>query len=513
MISAEDSQKIVKFGTVMKMFQTFADLIQEEKIVNDQGLVYSVTRGRYTNSSIVKWLDAHADGLVYGVQIPKYSHSTTTQATKTDANADLVLEPSSPTVAGRNDYEGKKLFWCVRVNGGVDADGMPYVTAIEGQDDRFDCESADTWALTPVYYVKRTETDEYRWNQFSDTQLEGFEPCYGAFTLDGAARPYILRACYLDSEGNCSSRSGGRTNRVFLTDPSTGSTANASLDLMLRVVNAREDGITLFSHGDFAYIIEFMQLMFGVKAPKSIAAGDRCSPGIVKIVRGNVGKSFFISSDHADLFKVGRYASAVGPWDQEVLGARRIIDVETVDGVTQVHVDVEEDFDTRWSNASASIVPARSGSCDEVLGTFGSFDLDLFSEGEAPFRFQNIECMNGMGSAFYDLGHFGGGEIRVLREPGGLYSNDAWHLICEASRSSYVADLECVDGVLVKTAENATSGTGYMARWDFTALSDVLVACPYHADEDGLGSIRGADWNPGLRASAIGLSSWPDAQA
>lgn len=301
---------------------------------------------------------------------------------------------------------------------------------------------------------------------------------------------------------------------MWITDPSTGSEANASLDLMLKVVNAREDGITFFSHGDFAYIIEFMQLMFGVKAPKSIAPGDRCSPGSVRIVRGNVGKSFFISSDHADLFKAGRYASAVGPWDQEVLGARRIIDVETVDGVTQVHVDVEEDFDTRWSSASASIAPARSGSCDEVLGTFGSFDLDLFNDGEAPFRFQNIECMNGMGSAFYDLGHRAGvGEIMVLREPGGLNTGDAWRLLCNASRSSYAADLEYIDGVLFKTAENATSDTGYMARWDFTALSDVLVACPYHADEDGLGSIRGADWNPGLRASAIGLSSWPDAQA
>lgn len=518
MISPEDGQKIVKFGTVVKMFQAFADLMQEEKIVNDQGLVYSVTRGRYTNSSIVKWLDAHADGLVYGVQIPKYSYSTTTEATKTDANADLVLEPSSATVTGRNDYEGRKLFWCVRVNGGVDANGMPYITAIEGQDDRFDCKAADTWALTPVYYVKRTETDEYTWNQFSDTQLEGFEPCHGAFTLDGAARPYILRACYVSSDGEISSRSG-ETPSSWINDPASGSRANVSLAFAHNLVNAREDGITALSHGDMTYLIEFMQLMLGVKSPKSAASGF-LGVGVTswysgaKIRKITTGKSFAISASEASLFKVGRSVWVKSPFDEIIVDSRRIVAVEEDGNLTWVHLDVDEDFDTMSTNSTAGVTSSRNGACDEVLGTFGTSNLDLLNTGESLFRFQNIECVTGRSEVIYDL-NFVNGKLCVPSEPGSPYDRKKWNPLGDQPEAGYVADLVCIDGVLVKTSEAATADTGYMVKWNINGPNEALLACYCNKDEGGVGSVDGEDVysSPVFRMSAIGLSSRPDAQA
>ena len=140
------------------MFRRFAKLMNNPSAMGPQ---WNEETGRYSNESIANWLDLYADGLVYGVRVPLYDYSPLTTAIKTGANAGLVLEPSTEVEAGRNDYEGRKLFMCPRVNGGVDADGMPYVTAIEGMDDRFDEAAFNTFTLRPVYWRRYVKGSQY----------------------------------------------------------------------------------------------------------------------------------------------------------------------------------------------------------------------------------------------------------------------------------------------------------------------------------------------------------------
>lgn len=59
-------------------------------------------------------------------------------------------------------------FTFFEVNGGVDADGTPYVTAIDG-DGRFS-RTDDTWIMTPVLYTLETETNDAVNITVSDTR-------------------------------------------------------------------------------------------------------------------------------------------------------------------------------------------------------------------------------------------------------------------------------------------------------------------------------------------------------
>lgn len=518
-MTPEDSQKIVKFGTVVKMFQAFAEFMPTDGGANEEGLVYSKSKGRYTNESISKWLDAHADGLVYGVKLPKYEASSSTEAVKTDANAGLVLEASSEAVTGRNDYQGKKLFWCVRVNGGVDADGMPYVTAIEGQDDRFDCKSANTWALTPVYYAKRTETDDSIWNQFSDTQLPGFEPCHGAYTVNGSLRPYILRACYMDSDCDCSSRSG-TSPRCVSSDRSRNHGLRSDHDS----VAERDDGLTYLSYGDVTYLIEFMQLMLGVKAPKSKApgyiAGDH---QIVQVHTGPTGKSVLAEEKWIVQlgFEVGKYVSVGRSLDTAVVSAVKITSIEAseTEGFVAVHLDSPEDV-TIDSGSYIMISGFPNGTCDGVLGTYGSFDLDALSEGKAPFRFQNVEWKLGFEEGLFDI-MFQYDKLRVLADPS-LAFDERWTELCDLPvKEGFVADQKNIGGMLVKSgAVDATATTGCMVVWWLPRGSDSRYIRPIAAglprneaseDADGVGAFKGLGRNASYftRASAIGHSAIP----
>ena len=154
--------------------------------------IFNEEIGRYTNASIAAWLAKMRDGKNYGVSIPKGS---STACTKTGANAGIANP--QPGVIGRaavDPYVGHGAFLFFEVNGGVDADGMPYVTAIDG-DGRFSRKD-DTWILTPVLYTLETETDDAVNLTVSDTRQPGMKRQPAALLPNGAQRPYMLYAKY-----------------------------------------------------------------------------------------------------------------------------------------------------------------------------------------------------------------------------------------------------------------------------------------------------------------------------
>ena len=212
-----------------------------------------------------------ADGLVYGVRVPKFAHDPGTEAVKTGANAGLVLEPSTATTAGRNDYLGRKLFACTRCNGGVDADGMPYVTAIEGMDERFSATEADTWAITPVYWMRWADGEEFADWEYCDGPRTGFSSCPGAKVPDGRWRPFILRACYA-SGAEMGSRSGQYPGTA-VPEGQGGHVADNSWAARLAESKAREDGLSYLTSYDMDWRNQYMALMTGSKSMISISQG------------------------------------------------------------------------------------------------------------------------------------------------------------------------------------------------------------------------------------------------
>ena len=467
-MTTPDNDKLVTFGTLMKMFEAFAENADRPEPVRP---IYDEATGRYTNESIVAWMESFADGKVYGVQVPLYSFSMATTATKTDANAGLVLEPSTNEAAGRNDYLNKKLFMCPRVNGGVDADGMPYVTAIEGEDDRFDCKTANTWALTPVYYVKYTQTEEYIWQQYTDTPTEGFSACAGAYTANDVLRPYILRACYMDSDGQCSSKSGPvPASNVYEGVPAR---FKHSFSDDFFASRNRSDGMTFLSFADVTYVNEFMQLMLGMKGVSNNAKGYIQDIYYLTTVAANTGKSVIIAASDAWMLRVGSYISVgtVHAYDSyegcSIAYCVRITGMEVSGDKATVALDVPEDITTSEGNC-VTTVPYRNGACDDVLGTYGCFDLEGMTDKMAPFRFQNMEWGLGYDEIVVNMLCSSVGDVTIAPDVSActdLIAEDGWHPVGKMPAAGWIRDHGVSHSARIPTATNATSTTGSCAYY------------------------------------------------
>lgn len=489
-------------------------------------LKFDQSTGRYTNESISAWLDEYSDGLIYGVNVPLFSYNTSGTASKTDSNYGLVLEPSSNTVEGRNDYLGKKLFMCTRVNGGVDSDGMPYVTSIEGQDDRFDCKAENTFALTPVYYVKHTVSSTHILQQYSDSPHADYVICPGAYLPDGETiRPYILRACYMDSDGQFTSKSG--TLPATRTSSSLeGYYQHTFSNIVTSSIN-RPDGLSFLSYGDVAYQIEFMQLMLGVKAPKLKVKGTIASLSSYKCSESSSGKTVVLSSANGTKFRVGAYVN-IGTSSIEssvdncsIAQAVRITDVSTSGTKTTLTLDLPESIETTTDNY-VTFSRYRNGSCDNIQGTYGCFDLSGMTDGKTPFRFQNIEYGLGVGEIvsnilIYNSKLYLAANIKACS---GVNTSSGWvnsYGASVPSGSFYIGDYSTIGGAKIpKSITGATSfNNGYMVKSSHTSSTNfqgvAVNGSKSDASDNGVGyfyavSTTLGNSNFGTRISAIGQS-------
>lgn len=503
---------------------------------------YDSATGRYDN--IGSWLDLRRDGLVYGVRKPRYDYSPVTTATKTGANAGLVLEASTETYAGRNDYAGKALFTCLRCNGGVDKDGTHYVTAIEGYDDRFD-EHQDTYVITPVYY-KRTTTDAYYdHDEYTDTPRSGFKACRGAFTKSGVKRDFILRACYMDSDGKFSSKSGTQPASLHGSPTEIGHCSNYGYTNSRS--RASTDGLTYLDYGDVAYQLDFMELMLGVKAPREKAVGcvsynfqyaiDVSEEGVKRVILTDAQAANIIVGSS---MSVGTYTAASADRNQatmhDVVKSAVVLSKTSLgDGTTAINLDLAEAVDIQ-AGYRCSTMPWRNGSLDKVLGTFGSKTEAGLTNGTMPYKFQNIEYNLGL----YEVVHNAHSVCRVSAD--GTQSHEWWvapdvsdcsgnnegtgwvKLATETVAATvngwnHIKDYKSEKGMRVPENVGGSSSTGYRTAWHPGSAADgsqreLLVggtlssgasAGPGCAHSSSALSL--AHWDIGGRSSAIGHSA------
>ena len=118
---------------------------------------WNATLGEYPAAQLELWLKRIRDGKSYGIEIPK---GLSTGCTKLGANGGIAVPiPGTNTVPAVDPYTQRGPFAYFEVNGFVDPDGSPHVTAIMG-DGRFarDGSNGDVWTM-PIW-----EADEiYYW--------------------------------------------------------------------------------------------------------------------------------------------------------------------------------------------------------------------------------------------------------------------------------------------------------------------------------------------------------------
>lgn len=498
--------KLVKFGTVKKMFTAFAQSITGSGYDSDVMPEYDKQLKRYDNDSIVRWIDSFADGLVYGVTYPKYDTNPTPEAVKTDANEGLVLEPSTLTKVGRNDYIGKKLFMCPRVNGGVDSDGMPYVTAIEGIDTRFNPYENNTFVLTPIYYQKIDESNGYQHLQYCDSPKSDFQKSFTQ-NINGRTTPFYLRACYLDSDGNLSSLSGKIPSHRWNEEASYHHIHSCKNDF--NVCKQTDTHLTYLANWDVLYWIQFMQLMFGVKAPRSVVSGTLNLAGNLMIKKSTEGKyvyvgttdwknnNAYVDGKYINRFTPNRYinvgtSTSTGNINcDSIASSCKITRVEHTTEtdpensnqlLTKIYLDCSENLVVTANKCFIMTVPYKTGCLDEVKGTFGSFEESNLKDNLSPFKFQNIELGLGLSELIQNYTTWLNNSTMMVsifneiqnRDDPYYYSNRYYTSL--PTTSGYYGDLDLrVDHTNtvppVVTNSSATSTTGYMdqlnsARYD-----------------------------------------------
>lgn len=355
-----------------------------------QTLTYDSAKGRYDNASIKTWLTAQADGKAYGVSIPK---SAATGCTKTGANSGIANPV--PGIIGRpavDPYVGKGAFRFYEVNGGVDADGTPYVTAFRG-DGRFSRTASDVWILTPVLYWAHSETSSTVEISVSDTKLSGMEVQPQGVLPSGAQRPFMLYAKYWLGEGDGYSRSG-QAPALF----------DVSHNSLVTSLKASTTGYSGFSFADYWYQRVMFMLKYASKNSQSVFAGaSNYSVDAAISVAASSQPYVIVSSADAAKFVVGSTVSVGSRTGYKGDARQEACTRDIADRVTILSIIKHDDSNMRLvldapamtTSTAAHVVtmPYRTGACDGVEGDGSPHSC---TDGREPFVLQGIELMGGM---------------------------------------------------------------------------------------------------------------------
>lgn len=433
-----------------------------------------------------QWFDLHRKAWKGGVTFPQFSKSPSAIGTKTEDNTDMVVQTSTNTTKGRNDYEADPcldlMFNGIVVNGYIDIDGEPHIIAVKGSPEfRADGSNGDVYVafLTPFY--RRIYDDNVDGWEFSALPSAGLKPWESAVRPDGSYRSFYFMAKYpgvKNDDGIIASISGRAPVR------------NASHNNQINTFKAKGSQYCGFTSTDVGWTCWMSDMKFATRNSQSIMTGNTAySYQYQATVIENEVKRIIISKAQAANLLVGSSVS-IGygtvsngtiNWDRGYANSHkcadnaRILKIEDYDqNNSAVYVDVETPFSTAdvklndllTSPVKLSTMHWFSGSCDEVLGPDGS--PTNCKNSKEPFVLSNVE-----------LGH--GGYV-VISDiiMNGVYNSDTdvytqTPYIVNDSRkiaTSITADYTQIGFSLPDTNNNWTyiSEEGYDERYPFLLL-------------------------------------------
>lgn len=440
-----------------------------EALAGTTAFTWDADAGEYTNDSIAAYLGARRDGLVYGVSIPKGS---ATACTKTGANAGIANPV--PGIVGRaaiDPYAGLGAFFTLEVNGYVDPDGTPHVTAIQG-DGRFSRtgSNGNVWILAPVLYWRIDSTGaESVEMSISDSRQSGLEPQPHAYLPNGSLRPYMLYAKYMigELEGKWVSASG----LPVLT-------MSVSHNTLIDRLDTANTGYSGKSVADDWYVKTMWLVKYATKNSQSVMAGctDYSTQATPTVAEANVTRVILANADAEKLVvgssvMLGTGAKGVDRGSAtayDVLKASRIVSIKDYDADNKaVHIDAAA-FSTTTTGC-LSTAPWHTGACDMVEGDGSPTNP---TSGKEPFALQGIELALGVYEVLGDVilssdgstgwypyvNHDSRSEAKALtdgyaKSPVPIPSGDvdAWH---------YPLYPVAAEGLLVPQGDGASTSTG-----------------------------------------------------
>ena len=449
-------------------------------------------------------------GKVYTVKFPLWKTSHLAEGEKLDDNAGLVLEPSTKTFRGRNDYKDIPLFKTYDVNAYVDDDGVRHVTAIKGDTNFRDTGKNDVFVLGMSYYEKTWADDQYWYYSRTDMPKEGYTVARECINRDGTVQPYTLTAKYPTSfiDDKPYSTKGQAPARYCSNPNEKIKSYNNSYYSLIDYCKKKGKFYTGGLMCDYKSILTSQQLMLGTATPKSkilglatwwdehpasIQSAEKHTYFPVKKTDANnypvgccvsVGYKY-LNNGTATLERSRAEAHAYAN-DVKVLRKEPLDDNNVA-----IYLDVKEPFNTMPVNLNDTvsseiyILPMhwQTGYSDDVLGRCGCpcEDKSGLTSGRYPMVWNGIELMVGgyetFGNVFMDIVDLNTRDVYLTNDATLLTKDDATAKttykklpyqmsVARNSQWNYVTEikLDLENGAFVQTQsgqDGSSSATGF----------------------------------------------------
>ena len=365
----------------------------------------------YTDTFFKNFFALQRTGKKYTVKFPLWETSQVSTGEKLDDNAGLIIEPSTITEKGRDDYAEIPLFKTYDCN--VERiNGKLQITAMKG-DVNYNAEEKDTFVLGIPYYQKTWVQDGYFYLSRSDVQHEGYILCQEAKKTDGM-RSFCLYAKYVSGR-NSSKTIGSYKGKAPVRNI-------LSHNGCITEGKKRGEGYCFGSSYDIAYIQNTFLIKYADRDWNKQLGGHFASSGNQFLIsKPETGaKRVVLTKTNAEKFPIGSSVS-IGDLGEDTNKDRgnakihnicdnvKILDIIEVDVDNKALVlDISENI-TTTSTTWVTSMHWNSGFSDDIIGRDGCpcKTKSQISSMLYPSVIQGIECMVGgyetLGNAFMDI--------------------------------------------------------------------------------------------------------------
>ena len=412
-VSAEGEKQVQAVRGAAQEIIADREQIQENKtgIAKLKEDIEQIKSTAYTDTFFKNFFALQRTGKKYTVKFPLWETSQVSTGEKLDNNAGLIIEPSTITEKGRDDYAEIPLFKTYDCN--VERiNGKLQITAMKG-DVNYNAEEKDTFVLGMPYYQKTWVQDGYFYLSRSDVQHEGYILCQEAKKTDGM-RSFCLYAKYV---------SGRNSSKIIGSYKGKAPVRNIlSHNGCITEGEKRGEGYCFGSSYDIAYIQNTFLIKYADRDWNKRLGGHFASSGNQFLIsKPETGaKRVVLAKVNAEKFPIGSSVS-VGDLGEDTNKDRgnakihnicdnvKILDIIEVDVDNKALVlDISENI-TTTSTTWVTSMHWNSGFSDDIIGRDGCpcKTKSQISSMLYPSVIQGIECMVGgyetLGNAFMDI--------------------------------------------------------------------------------------------------------------
>lgn len=372
----------------------------EKQIADIRGVLNDVTNGLRTvdEKAIETYYALRRTGKVYQTKVWLYAKNPTSAGEKLLDNADLVCEPSTDTVQGRDDYASIPLFEWVNCNYIRDDDGAPRPIAIEGMQNYKTSGAFDVGTMQMSFYWKvETNAEEgYQLWTISDSPHEelGLSPWSECVKADGTVLPWCIGSKYF---------SGVASDGLPRSQPGLAIINFVSHNSIIKEYAKKGTGYQGGGAERNTFQILFNIIKGNTKSSQTLYAGCTNYSQQYKVSAAETDvERVLVSNAQASQLVVGSAVSIGDPesatnldrgnaYMRNIADKVRITSIEDLgDGTSAVNVDNGGAKFTTTDTTYISTMPWHSGATDSVLGHHDGSPVSNTS-GKFPYRVQGRE--------------------------------------------------------------------------------------------------------------------------